>query len=119
MIVCHSFFYKKYPKYLTRTVNLMRNVNDCAFFNHSDFDKFVLELRDTLNEDSGGRAECGDVSIFRSNGVVELTVKGGLDYAARLCFIKVETGYGYTFNSNKRVKAVRFEPDGEIRFLPR
>lgn len=119
MIVCHSFFYKKYPKYLTRTVNLMRRVNDCAFFDHSDFDKFVLELRDTLNEDSGGRAERGDVSVFRGNGIVELSVKGGLDYAARLYFIKVETGFSYTFNSNKRVKAVRFEADGEIRFLPR
>ena len=119
MIVCHSFFYKKHPKYLTRTVNLMRCVNDCAFFDHSDFDKFVLELRDTLKEDGGGRAESGDVSVFRGNGMVMLSVNRGLDYAARLCFIKVETGFCYTFNSNKRVKAVRFEPDGEIRFLPR
>ena len=102
MIVFHSFFYKKHPKYLDRAVGMMRNMNNCCFIDHSDLDVFIKELREVLAEDSAGRYEKRDVSLYvgnisqySENGQLQIEVKGSLDYAARIDYIKVENGYYY------------------------
>lgn len=67
MIVFHSFFYKKHPKYLDRTVGMMRNMNKCCFVNHRDLDVFIKKLRETLKKDSDGRYEKNEVSLYVGN----------------------------------------------------
>ena len=94
MIVFHSFFDKKHPKYLDRTVGMMRNMNNCCFVNHRDLDVFIKKLRETLKEDSDGRYEknevslyVGNISSYCRNGLLQINVKGGLDYAARIDYV--------------------------------
>ena len=124
MIVFHSFFDKKHPKYLDRAVGMMRNMNSCCFINHRDLDVFIKKLRETLKEDSDGRYEKHEVSLYvgktssyRENGQLQIEVKGGLDYAARIDYIKVEKGYFYQLFSEKRVLGWNFTPDGEMKFI--
>ena len=116
MIVLHSFFYKKHPKYLNGAVNLMRSVNNSCFVNHRDFDIFVQKIFERLKEDTGGRYEKGDVTLIRTDGQLQIEVKRGLEYAARIDFINVENGFAITAFSEKLKKAWRFMPDGEMKF---
>lgn len=124
MIVFHSFFDKKHPKYLDRTVGMMRNMNNCCFVNHRDLDVFIKKLRETLKEDSDGRYEKNEVSLYFGNissycrnGQLQINVKGGLDYAARIDYIEVEKGYFYRTFSENRVHGWNFTPDGEFKFV--
>lgn len=124
MIVFHSFFYKKHPKYLDRAVGMMRNMNKCCFVNHRDLDVFIKKLRETLKEDSNGRYEkrevslcVGNISSYSENGQLQINVKGGLDYAARIDYIKVEKGYFYRLFSEERVLGWNFTPDGNMKFI--
>lgn len=124
MIVFHSFFYKKHPKYLDRAVGMMRDMNNCCFVNHRDLGVFIKKMRETLKEDSAGRYEknevslyVGNISSFNENGQLQIEVKGGLDYAARIDYINVEKGYFYRIFSEERVLGRNFTPDGEIRFV--
>ena len=124
MIVFHSFFYKKHPKYLDRAVGMLRNMNNCCFVNHRDLDVFIKKLRETLEEDSGGRFEkrevslyVGKISSYSENGQLQIEVKGGLDYAARIDYIKVEKGFLYDPFSGERMHGWNFTADGEIDFV--
>ena len=124
MIVFYGFFDKKHPKYLDRTVGMMRNMNNCCFMNHRDLDVFTKKLREALMEDSGGRYEKHEVSLYVGGissysrvGQLQIEVKGGIDYAARIDFIKVEKGYFYRAFSEKRVQGWNFTPDGEMKFV--
>ena len=124
MIVFHSFFWKKHPKYLDRAVGMLRNMNNCCFINHRDLDVFIKKLRETLKEDSDGRYEkrevslyVGNISAYSENGQLQIEVKGGIDYAARIDYIKVEKGYFYRTFSEERVFGWNFKADGEIKFV--
>lgn len=124
MIVFFGFFDKKHPKFLDRTVGMMRNMNGCCFVNHRDFDVFVKKLRETLKEDSDGRYEKNEVSLYvgkissySENGQLQILVKGGLDYVARIDYIKIEKGYFYRIFSEERVHGWDFTPDGEVKFI--
>lgn len=124
MIVFHSFFDKKHPKYLDRTVGMMRNMNNCCFVNHRDLDVFINKLRETLKEDSDGRYEknevslyVGNISSYCRNGLLKINVKGGLDYAARIDYIEVGKGYFYRTFSENIVHGWNFTPDGEMVFI--
>lgn len=117
MIVFHGFFYKKHPKYLDRAVGMMRNMNECCFVNHKDLDFFIKKIRVALEEDSGRRYENHDVSLYAGNGQLQIEVKNGLDYAARISYINVEKGYFYRVFSEEKALGWKFTPDGEMRFI--
>lgn len=117
MIVFHSFFYKKHPKYLDRAVDMMRNMNNCGFINHIDLDVFIAKLRVVLQEDSGGRFEKRDVSLYVGNGQLQIEVKSGLDYAARIDYIKVEKCYYYSLSSEDKALGWNFTADGHVIFI--
>jgi hypothetical protein len=117
MIVCHSFFYKAHPKYLDNAVSMMREVNNCCFFSHDDFEAWVLELRNVLRETTGGRFEKNDIQLSRTNGTVQIDVKHGLDYAARIEYIIVEKALTRQLCSGKFVKQCGLEPSGDIVYL--
>lgn len=114
MIVCHSFFYKAHPKYLNEAVGMMRRVNNCCFFRHGDFDSWVVELRRLLQETTGGRFEKNDIQLLRTSGQIQIEVKHGLDYAARINYIPVDTALTQTVIGGQFVKLCRLDPDGNM-----
>lgn len=114
MIVCHSFFYKAHPKYLNEAVNMMRGVNNCCFFRHGDFDSWVVELRRLLRETTGGRFEKNDIQLLRTSGQIQIEVKHGMDYAARIDYITVEKALTQQIIGGKFVKQCRLDPDGSM-----
>lgn len=118
MIVCHSFFYKAHPKYLNEAVQMMRDVNNCCFFRHGDFDGWVIELRRRLRETTGGRFEKNDIQLLRTDvrdgGQVQIEVKHGMDYAARICFVIVEKALTQRVIGGDIVKQYRLDPDGNM-----
>lgn len=114
MIVCHSFFYKAHPKYLYEAVRMMRSVNNCCFFRHGDFDSWVVELRRVLRETTGGRFEKNDVQLSRTNGQVQIEVKHGMDYAARIDYITVEKALTQRIIGGEFVKQCRLDPEGKM-----
>ena len=118
MIVCHSFFYKAHPKYLNEAVQMMRDVNNCCFFRHGDFDSWVVELRKTLRETTGERFQKNDIQLLRTNvedgGVVQIEVKHGLDHAARISFIIVEKALTQRIIGGDFVKQCRLDPEGSM-----
>lgn len=119
MIVCHSFFfYKAHPKYLNEAVNMMRGVNNCCFFRHGDFDSWVVELRRLLRETTDGRYEKGDISLTRTaidgGGQVQIGVKHGMDYAARIYYITVEKALTQRVIGGEFVMQCRLDPDGSM-----
>ncbi len=114
MIVCHSFFYKAHPKYLNEAINMMRNINNCCFFRHGDFDSWILELRRQLQETTGGRFEKNDIQLSRTNGQIKIEVKHGLDYAARIDYITVEKALTQQVIGGKFVNLCRLDPDGNM-----
>ena len=118
MIVCHSFFYKTHPKYLNEAVGMMRNVNNCCFFRHGDFDGWVIELRRVLRETTGGRFEKDDIQLIRTGvqgvGQVQIEVKHGLDYAARICYITVEKALTQRVIGGEFVKLCRLDSEGNM-----
>lgn len=118
MIVCHSFFYKAHPKYLNEAVNMMRDVNNCCFFRHGDFDSWVVELHRLLRETTDGRYEKGDISLTRTaidgGGQVQINVKHGLDYAARIYYITVEKALTQRVIGGEFVELCRLEPNGDM-----
>lgn len=115
MIVCHSFFYKAHPKYLNEAVNMMRGVNNCCFFRHGDFDSWVIELHRLLRETTGGRFKKGDISLIRTavdgGGRVQIYVKHGMDYAARIYYITVEKALTQRVIGGEFVMQCRLVPD--------
>ena len=114
MIVCHSFFYKVHPKYLNEAVNMMRKINNCCFFRHDDFDSWVLELHRLLRETTDGRYEKGDIQLLRTKEVIQIEVKHGMDYAARIDYITVEKALTQQIIGGKFVKQCRLDPDGSM-----
>lgn len=120
MIVCHSFFYKAHPKYLNEAVGMMRQVNNCCFFRHGDFDSWVVELRRMLRETTDGRFEKNDIQLLRTDvhggGQVEIVVKHGLDYAARISFEIVEKALTQRVIGGEFVKQFELDPEGNMVF---
>ena len=118
MIVCHSFFYKAHPKYLNEAVNMMRGVNNCCFFRHGDFDSWVVELRRLLRETTDGRFEKCDISLTRTaidgGGQVQINVKHGMDYAARICYITVKKALTQRVIGGEFVMQCRLDPEGNM-----
>ena len=114
MIVCHSFLYKAHPKYLNEAVGMMRRVNNCCFFRHGDFDSWVVELRRLLRDTTDGRFEKDDVQLLRTDGRVQIEVKHGLDYAARVDYTTVETVLAQRIIGGEFVKLCRLDPDGNM-----
>lgn len=118
MIVLHDFFYKSgHPRYLDKAVGMMRGVNGCGFFNHKDFETFIDLLREELKEGTGGRYEKGDISLSRTNGQIQINTKGGLEYAARICYTAVEKVFAYKAFSREKVQGWELTPGGDIKFL--
>jgi hypothetical protein len=70
-----------------------------------------------LEEDSGRRYENHDVSLYAGNGQLQIEVKNGQDYAARISYINVEKGYFYRVFSEEKALGWKFTPDGEMRFI--
>lgn len=116
MIVCHSFFYKAHPKYLNEAVGMMRSINNCCFFRHGDFDSWVVELRRLLRETTGGRFEKDDIQLLKTGGRIQIDVKHGLDYAARIDFIIVEKAIYQQIIGGKFVKLCTLKPDGNMEY---
>lgn len=114
MIVCHSFFYKAHPKYLNEAVQMMRDVNNCCFFRHSDFDGWVIELRRRLRETTGGRFEKNDIQLLRTSGQIQIEVKHGLDYTARIDYIIVEKALTQRVIGGDIVKQCRLDSGGNM-----
>ena len=89
MIVCHSFFYKYgQPKYLDKAVGLMQVANHMAFATQADWQQFLKVLRRSLEEVNGAAR---GVRLSLTDGQLEVTTKGGLDYAARLEYFKLKS----------------------------
>lgn len=114
MVVCHSLFYKAHPKYLNEAVNMMRGVENCCFFRHRDFNSWVVELHRLLRKTTGGRFEKGDIQLSRTNGRIQIEVKHGMDYAARIDYITVEKALTQHSIGEKFVKLCRLDPDGNM-----
>ena len=114
MIVCHSFFYKAHPKYLNDAVQMMRDVNNCCFFRHGDFDGWVIELRRRLRETTGGRFEKNDIQLLRTKGMVQIEVKHGLDYAARIEYITVEKALAQRIIGGDIFTQYRLDSEGHM-----
>ena len=114
MIVCHSFFYKAHPKYLNEAVGMMRQVNNCCFCRQGDFDTWVVELRKTLRETTGGRFEKNDIQLSRTNGRIQIEVKHGMDYAARIDYITVEKALTQRVIGGDIVKQCRLDSGGNM-----
>ena len=114
MIVCHSFFYKAHPKYLNEAVQMMHDVNNCCFFRHGDFDGWVIELRRRLRETTDGRFEKNDIQLLRKSGQIQIEVKHGMDYAARIDYIIVEKALTQRVIGGDIVKQCRLDPDGSM-----
>ena len=114
MIVCNSFFYKAHPKYLNEAVQMMRDVNNCCFFRHSDFDGWVIELRRRLRETTGGRFEKNDIQLLRTSGRILIEVKHGMGYAARIDYIIVEKALTQRVIGGDIVKLCRLDPEGNM-----
>jgi hypothetical protein len=114
MIVSPSFFYKAHPKYLNEAVQMMRDVNNCCFFRHGDFDGWVIELRRRLRETTGGRFEKNDIQLLRTSGQIQIEVKHGMDYAARIDYIIVEKALTQRVIGGDIVKQCRLNPDGSM-----
>ena len=113
MIVLHSFFFKAHPKYLDKAVDMMRKFEGCGFFNHANFETFVERLRAEIRESAGDRG----VGLYKGNGVLKITTKGGNDYAARIDFIKVEKVFTVHCFSGKLVQSFELTPQGDIKYV--
>lgn len=116
MIVFHNFFHKSHPRYLDKAVGMMREMDGCGFFNHKDLETFTALLRQELKEGTGGRYEKGDIALIRTSGQLQIEVKHGLDYAARIDYTVVEKAFTYKSFSRERVQAWELAPDGEMKF---
>ena len=102
MIVCHSFFCKSgYPKHLASAIGLMLMANNSAFVRRRDFDEFVADVRTRLHEDTGGRYDKGELGLSVNKGQIQIEVKCGLDYAARLDYISVEKVFEWNQGTEK------------------
>lgn len=123
MIVFHDFFYKSHPRYLDRAVGLMRQVNECGLVMHNNLYVFVEELKRILKEDGGGRYEKGVIGLFVTEHQIQIEVKGGLDYAARICYFPLEKGFAFTIERNIENREFfqiwEFDPCGQLRHVNR
>lgn len=119
MIVFHDFFYKAHPRYLDRAVGLMRQVNECGLVMHNNLYVFVEKLKSILKEDGGGRYEKGIIGLTVVQHQIQIDVKGGLDYAARICYFPLKKGFAFTAESNienrKFFQIWEFDPCGQLR----
>ena len=115
MIVFHDFFYKAHPRYLDRAVGLMRQVNECSLVSHQALDVFVDKLRDVLKEDGGGRYEKGVIGLSVVQHQIQIEVKEGLDYAARICYFQLKKGLVFTLDKKRFLQIWEFGPEGQLR----
>lgn len=123
MIVFHDFFYKSHPHYLDRAVGMMELVNNCGIVIHSDFEVFIKKLKATLKEDGAGRYERNNISlsVTRSGqtGQIQIIVKDGLDYSARIDYNILEKGFAFRLQSEEMFQIWAFDPEGQLRHVNR
>lgn len=112
MIVCHSFFYKAHPKYLDDAINMMQSINNCCFFYHDEFESWVIKLKEKLRETTGGRFEKDDIQLQKTSGRVQIDIKHGQDYSARIDFIIVEKAISQHIISGDFYTLCKFHPNG-------
>ena len=116
MIVFHDFFYKAHPHYLDRAVKMMELVNNCGFIDHGDLAVFIRKLKEVLKVDGGGRYESGVIGVsHNTNGQIMIEVKSQQDYAARICYIKLEKGLSYRLHNDKMFQLYEFPSDDRPR----
>lgn len=123
MIVFHDFCYKSYPCYLERAVGLMRQVNGCGLAMHNNLYVFVDKLKRILKEDGGGRYEKGFIGLSVTERQIQIEVKSGMDYAARIYYFPLEKSFAFTVEGNienrKFFQIWEFDPCGQLRHVNR
>lgn len=71
-----------------------------------------------LRETTGGRFEKNDIQLLRTDvpggGSVQIEVKHGLDYAARISFVIVEKALTQRVIGGDIVKQCRLDPNGSM-----
>jgi hypothetical protein len=65
-------------------------------------------------ETTGGRFEKNDIQLFRKNGQIQIEVKHGLDYAARIDYIIVEKALTQSVYNGDIVKQCRLDSGGNM-----
>ena len=116
MIVCHSFFEKKHPKYLDEAIDMMLSVSNSCFIRHDDFFAWVLELRRILKETTGGRFEKKEIQLSITVGRIQINIKNGQDYVARMDYISIRYGYARRYSDGKFVRPFKFHSNGGLSF---
>lgn len=123
MIVFHDFCYKSHPRYLDRAVGLMRQVNGCGLAMHNNLYVFVDKLKRILKEDGGGRYEKGFIGLSVTERQIQIEVKSGMDYAARIYYFPLEKSFAFTVEGNienrKFFQIWEFDPCGQLRHVNR
>lgn len=121
MIVFHDFFYKAHPHYLDRAIEMMQKVNKCGFAMHSDLDIFVKNIREALKEDSGGRYDRGDIRVSVYSSLIQIEVKNGEDYAARIDYFILEKGLAFRMDKDlspgELFQMWKFDPVGQLQHV--
>ena len=74
----------------------------------------MIELRKVLRESTGGRFEKNDIQLLRTMNVVQIEVKHGMDYAARINYITVEKALTQRIIGGDIVKQCRLDPEGNM-----
>lgn len=112
MIVCHSFFEKKHPKYLDEAIDMMLSVSNSCFIRHEEFFDWVSELKRILKETTGGRFEKDEIQLSRTVGRIQINIKNGQDYVARIDYISIRYGYSRRYSDGKFVRRFKFHSNG-------
>ena len=115
MIVFCDFFYKAHPHYLDRAVDLMRKVNECGLIIHDNLGTFINKLKDILKEDGGDRYKKGVIGLSVAKHQIQIEVKGGMDYAARICYFELEKGLGFSVDQKRLIQVLEFDSAGQLR----
>ena len=74
----------------------------------------MIELRKVLRESTGGRFEKNDIQLLRTMNVVQIEVKHGMDYAARICYITVKKALTQRVIGGEFVMQCRLDPEGNM-----
>ena len=114
MIVFHDFFYKAHPHYLDRAVDMMRKINECGLILHYDLSVFINNLKILLKEDGGGRLEKGIIGLSVVEHQIQIEVKGGMDYAARICYFQLKNAKTISVDGHVSQEWV-FDPLGKLK----
>ena len=84
---------------------------------HKELDVFIESLKVILKADGGGRYERRDISLCVVPGQIQIEVKRGMDYAARISLIYVEKALEIGRVSSDVVVVKEFTQSGETRYV--